>query len=1066
MSDYNFVVKNGLQVNSALVANSSGLYLSNSLFINATSFVGTSNNSQNLAGLPASTFQTTLGLAANVLTQTANNTLFVGSTPSALIVNTSQLNLGLNTAYSNAVSDTLVKVSNTYVSNTYLFSQLSVKIDANNGVINNSINFFGANGNINWGNQYIASNGTNIQVGNGSGNIYLAANNILLNGAIPLTSNNYQNYSPTLSGSGATGSWNINVSGSSNSANIAKSIAWSDGGANLSFQRNPGGATVPTYVLGNISFVNGVDTVSYYNVNQMNVNNAVNLTGGGISRTTYNYTSNNIYAVAGDGLVANISSISGSLNSYGSLTVVSANSSTPAYMTFLRQGAYAIGLGIDTDNQFKIGGWSASGQSYTLLHSGNFNTYSPSLSGQGATGNWNINISGKAAAASTANVIASSDNSAQFTFNIDVDTTTNPPYVWGSNDGYNYYRTRSGSLTTYKSNYADALSIYTGPSSAGGGHFYQYIRQPGQTGYLWGTNGGTVDTYSYDPANFNVNSAVIATSLAITRSSNNQFLANAAFFGDYNPPSTNPVRLWGTAGAYNSYLFDPQFLNVNSSIYSTYSSYLTATDIPGRNYSFNLNSPSSPAISPQLIWGTNDQQNFYQYNPLNFNVNSAVSLSGSLTANQVTTGLGFIPIQQGGGAGQQNKKVNIGWNGSGLSLSVDGVSYGATWPINVTGSSSGGVATSSAVANSLNIANAGISNFSYTAQASQPTGLWGTNSGTLSYIYNPANFNVNSAINASQLGGISSNSYALISSIIPNANNATYLNGNPASSFAMVNGTVNNAINANNASNLGGIAASQYAYANSISSNALYASSANNAAYLNGISGSSYLLASSANTLSVNVAHSVNFTDYPAGPYYITFNSNTVYAQPSTVWGTYNGVDFSRYRVESFSVNNSVYLGGVAASQYAVVSNTTSTSLGVGTGSSGVTGRIVATENIISYYSDKRLKTDIKLIENALDKVNSISGVTYIPSETAIKLGYSDMTRQVGVLSQELEAVLPEVVQPAPFDTEYHKQGNYTLTKSISGENYKTVQYERIVPLLIEAIKELTIKVEKLEKVK
>ena len=55
---------------------------------------------------------------------------------------------------------------------------------------------------------------------------------------------------------------------------------------------------------------------------------------------------------------------------------------------------------------------------------------------------------------------------------------------------------------------------------------------------------------------------------------------------------------------------------------------------------------------------------------------------------------------------------------------------------------------------------------------------------------------------------------------------------------------------------------------------------------------------------------------------------------------------------------------------------------------------------------------------------------------------------QVGVIAQQVKEVLPEAIKPAPFDID--ENGN-----SISGENYLTVQYEKLVPLLIEAIKEL-----------
>jgi len=134
-------------------------------------------------------------------------------------------------------------------------------------------------------------------------------------------------------------------------------------------------------------------------------------------------------------------------------------------------------------------------------------------------------------------------------------------------------------------------------------------------------------------------------------------------------------------------------------------------------------------------------------------------------------------------------------------------------------------------------------------------------------------------------------------------------------------------------------------------------------------------------------------------------------------------------------------------------------SLGVGTAASGTAGEIRATNQITAYYSDQRLKENIKLIDNALDKVNSISGITYNANDLAETLGYNDKSEQVGVLAQELEKVLPHVVKLAPFDTKYIDGKEISLT----GENYKTVQYERIIPLLIEAIKELNKKVKKLE---
>jgi hypothetical protein len=112
-----------------------------------------------------------------------------------------------------------------------------------------------------------------------------------------------------------------------------------------------------------------------------------------------------------------------------------------------------------------------------------------------------------------------------------------------------------------------------------------------------------------------------------------------------------------------------------------------------------------------------------------------------------------------------------------------------------------------------------------------------------------------------------------------------------------------------------------------------------------------------------------------------------------------------------------------------------------------VTGEFSATGDVIAFVSDERLKTNIQPLENALDKVLQLSGFTYTFNETAGSLGFNTEETHVGVSAQQVQAVLPEAVKPAP----------------VSGD-YITVQYEKIVPLLIEAIKELSAKVDALEK--
>jgi len=119
--------------------------------------------------------------------------------------------------------------------------------------------------------------------------------------------------------------------------------------------------------------------------------------------------------------------------------------------------------------------------------------------------------------------------------------------------------------------------------------------------------------------------------------------------------------------------------------------------------------------------------------------------------------------------------------------------------------------------------------------------------------------------------------------------------------------------------------------------------------------------------------------------------------------------------------------------------------LAVGTTSDPGAGAIYATGNITAYFSDDRLKTRFGNIENALDKVKSLDGFYYEANQTAQDLGYKPV-REAGVSAQQVQAILPEVVKPAPID-----------------QQYLTVDYERLVPLLIEAIKELNGKVEILE---
>jgi hypothetical protein len=117
------------------------------------------------------------------------------------------------------------------------------------------------------------------------------------------------------------------------------------------------------------------------------------------------------------------------------------------------------------------------------------------------------------------------------------------------------------------------------------------------------------------------------------------------------------------------------------------------------------------------------------------------------------------------------------------------------------------------------------------------------------------------------------------------------------------------------------------------------------------------------------------------------------------------------------------------------------------------------TGDVVANTSDKRLKTNIVNIDSPLEKISKINGVYFNWNETAKELtGKDTEQREVGFIAQEVQSVLPEIVKQAPFDTIEH------TNQSKSGEEYLTIQYEKIVPLLVECIKELKNEIEELKK--
>ena len=185
-------------------------------------------------------------------------------------------------------------------------------------------------------------------------------------------------------------------------------------------------------------------------------------------------------------------------------------------------------------------------------------------------------------------------------------------------------------------------------------------------------------------------------------------------------------------------------------------------------------------------------------------------------------------------------------------------------------------------------------------------------------------------------------------------------------------------------------------------------------------------------------------------------NGDTSYAYygPNSTWSSYLVVGAgtnqrAASRAQVISTNGNLHMD--SGTGQIIYLNYYSAGDGVGA-EVRVYGPLNVTGDITAFYSDERLKTKTGTIENALTKVCSLNAFKYVHNDIAIKHGFEGDQVQIGLSAQEVQKVLPEVVTLAPFDegTDYDVgKGN-----SKTGENYLTLKYERMVPLLVEALKE------------
>ena len=178
---------------------------------------------------------------------------------------------------------------------------------------------------------------------------------------------------------------------------------------------------------------------------------------------------------------------------------------------------------------------------------------------------------------------------------------------------------------------------------------------------------------------------------------------------------------------------------------------------------------------------------------------------------------------------------------------------------------------------------------------------------------------------------------------------------------------------------------------------------------------------------------------YPSNAAAATFFSSSGVALTRAAY-TQNGNTHQWYT----GASQTVAIGGAVTMTNPMSLNATglqALSLGVGTPASGTTGEIRATNEITAYYSsDARLKENVRAIDSPIEKIEKLRGVYFDWTAEVIEKrggedGYFVRKEDVGVIAQEVEAILPEVVAER-------------------NDGYLAVKYEKLVPLLIEAIKE------------
>jgi len=959
---------------------------------------------------------------------------------------------------------------------------------------------------------YGSSGSTDFNISNSRGQITAGGN-------IILTAGNYNSYSPTLTGTGATGSWAISVTSAANQSSSDDRIkapaddfaankrfgftSWnnnntapyadylhlrsytdsSGGNDNLVmfrkdalgmriWQQTYGSATAYS-TFKDVAWTDGTNSTGTWGISVTGSAGSVAWTNvSGRPTTVSSFTNDSGYITSAfSGFMLRSTSVQANPNTnfVSSAYRFDPNANNPtnehyAIVTYGNESNVVGQLATHfTSGQTFTRAYNSAWSSWrTLLDSTNYNSYSPTLTGTGASGTWSINVTGSAGSAGSVAWTNVSGRPSTIAGLLGTDSVSaNPNVRLGS--GY-YQNDAASSANNWPVGSSSWWHLHSVTHSNTANYYSMQFAADFYANNLYyrSTNGSAATSWSRVLLDTNYNSysptltgtgASGTWGISITGSASSNVLKSGdtmsgdlsfsngrkGLVGVYNASQTQAVFAMGSSYR----LTDGGASNVYGDFYGMAWSY-------DPDYGGAGNNPQSKAgLAHQLL-----------------------IMNAGVTRTAIGNG-----IWTSGAISQNGNQVLHAGNYTSYSPSLTGSGASGTWGINVTGNS----ATTSQRTFS-NVRTDGINRGSYGAisiagssgsysgidftdasvtfmvrTSDQLTGVYKNNSAWLWYFDGsgvlqagsiPQN-NISGGNLVSVLQPTHGDSGRLIQSLNASAGNAVqfYIEhnlanvaiGNSRGNINIAAGSLlhggNQVLHAGNytsySPSLTGSGASG-TWGISITGNAATATTASNTTAVAGydiswgyVAGAPYYIWGTASGTGTTRVYAASEVSVGTATY-------STYVGSSSLWTTGGQDLYGRSkRVAVASVGNVVYNYGGDFTNAEIQSS------------------LLVTGNVTAYSSDRRLKTNVKPIDNALTKISKLSGFTFNWNDTAKTLAKYDTEKvEVGVFAQDVLEVQPEAVKSAPFDV------HYETGQSISGEHYLTVQYDRLVPLLIEAIKE------------